>query len=116
MTTSKKNWLHLMLPAVLAVAGAGVGLGCSGGAGSSDEGTAADSVGHAATPITLNDDERREMVSKKTTCAFVGTALALKKLLVFGTKDTPLARIVGEGSIGAVGDTGGGDLSLGFRV
>lgn len=114
MTISKKTWLRLTLPALLAIASS-AGVGCSAAAGGADESSEAVSV-NTKTPVALTDDERREMVGKKTTCPFVGTALALKKLLVFGTKDTPFARIVGDGSIGAVGDTGGGDLSLGFRV
>jgi hypothetical protein len=112
MRAPKMTWLRMMLPVLLAVSSAPA-VGCSG-SGSSSEDSASAST--AAAPLTLTDGERRDMVSKKTTCPFVGTALALKKILLFGTKDTPLARIVGDGSIGAVGDTGGGDLSLGFRV
>ncbi len=114
MRTPKTSWLHLILPAVLAFSSTGA-IGCSSAAGNAEDGSEASSK-VSSTPITLTDGERREMVGKKTTCPFVGTALALKKLLVFGTKDSPFARIVGDGSIGTVGDTGGGDLSLGFRV
>ncbi len=119
MIPSTKKCFRVLLPALLALSssmGAAAMVGCSAADGSAEQGTEAISNAAARTPLTLNDDERREMVSKKTTCPFVGTALALKKLLTFGTKQSPFARIVGDGSIGAVGDTGGGDLSLGFRV
>jgi len=115
MRSVRKLLLPILLPALLATS-IGSAAGCSASAGNSENGSEAATAANTTTPLVLSDDERRDMVSKKTTCPFVGTALALKKLFVFGTKDSPLARIVGEGSVGQVGDTGGGDLSLGFRV
>lgn len=75
--------------------------------------------------LNLTDDQRRDMVSKKTTCPFVGTALAMKKIFAYGTLADPVALIAGlpgtaalsaaqEGS--AVKAGGAGDLPQGFRI
>ena len=75
--------------------------------------------------LTLTDDQRRELVSKKATCPFVGTAVAMKKIFVYGTLSDPFAVIAGgagssafaaakPGSAVAAG--GAGDLAQGFRI
>jgi hypothetical protein len=67
--------------------------------------------------LELTDDQRRELVSKKATCPFVGTALALKKIAVYGSLLAPFVGIAdGPGNVLAVGNTGGGDIGEGFRV
>lgn len=67
--------------------------------------------------LDLTDAQRRELVGKKATCPFVGTALALKKLVVYGTVENPFASIAtGLGNALAVGNAGGGDLGEGFKI
>jgi hypothetical protein len=58
---------------------------------------------------TPDDATRAIIVEKKATCPFVGTAVALKKLIVLGI-ERPLAQVLGTGSVAELGDTGGGDL------
>src|SRR5262249_32944400 len=64
---------------------------------------------HLESAPPASDDNRAAIVEKKATCPFVGTAVALKKLLVLGS-DRPLAPIEGKGSVAELGDLGGGDL------
>ncbi|MFO0644528.1 MAG: hypothetical protein U0183_35240 [Polyangiaceae bacterium] len=75
--------------------------------------------------LRLTDAQRREMVSKKATCPFVGTALAMKKIAVYGTLADPFAVIAGGASASwlspakagsAVAAGGPGDLAQGFRI
>lgn len=67
--------------------------------------------------LELTDDQRRQIVTKRTTCPFVGTAMALKKIIAYGSVSNPFARISdGAGSIAAVGNAGGGDLGEGFKI
>jgi hypothetical protein len=111
----KKKTLVAVLPVLggLLLAGA---TACSGGDSDIDSGSDAVTAVDTTHPLNLSDDDRRAIIQKKATCPFVGTALALKRLFVFGSTDKPLARIMGLGSAGAIGDTGGGNLSLGFQV
>src|SRR5262249_27018608 len=64
---------------------------------------------HLESAPPASDDNRAAIVEKKATCPFVGTAVALKKLLVLGS-DRPLAPIEGQGSVAELGDLGGGAL------
>src|SRR5262245_35186416 len=89
--------------------------GCSGGSDGDDaSGEAAISNGPQ---LDLTDAQRRNLVGKGTTCPFVGTALALKRLFVFGSPEEPFANIgEGPGNAAAIGNTGGGDLGEGFKI
>lgn len=106
---------------VSAVAAVGlIGVALIAGAGcteavADDESADQDLVGKK--PLALTDAERREVVTKKATCPFVSTAIAIKKVFVFGSKADPYAIISGKpGDIASVANAGGGDLGLGFEV
>lgn len=99
-------------------------VGCSASTEGDEESSTEDFVS-GKPKLTLTADQRREMVSKKVTCPFVGTALAMKKLAVYGTLADPFAVIAGgagspafapakAGSAVAAG--GAGDLAQGFRI
>jgi hypothetical protein len=115
MSTLTRSWI-LGAMAVLATSAMALAGCSSSGEGSDDEESAADAVTEKP-KLELTDDQRREIVSKKATCPFVGTALALKKIFVFGSVKDPVAKIAdGPGNIRAVGNLGGGDLGEGFRI
>jgi hypothetical protein len=61
-----------------------------------------------ATPEASSvDSPDTDVVQKKATCPFIGTAVALKRLLVLNGPSQPLASI---DAAAALGNTGGGDL------
>lgn len=73
----------------------------------------------------ISDEQRRELIAKKSTCPFVGASLAMKKLYVYGSLVDPVAVIAGppggsslapaqRGSAVAAG--GPGSLAQGFRI
>jgi hypothetical protein len=61
----------------------------------------------SATAIELDRIENCQIVERKVTCPFVGSAVAQGKLLVRNTLDNPLASIE---DLKALGNSGGGDL------
>ena len=87
-------------------------VGCSGGADEDAESGTSDLTASLDESVTAA--QRQTIVEKKATCPFAGTAVAIKKLFLFGTPDKPVARVTGPGSVAELGDTGGGDL--GSRV
>lgn len=113
MTSNKRAWIAGALAIGAVVAGASVS-GCSADAGSDE---VADDVVGGKPVVQLTDDQRREVISKKATCPFVGTSIALKKIFVYGSVANPFAIIADKpGAIVAVGNRGGGDLGEGFRI
>jgi len=58
-------------------------------------------------PITLSQNEREELVDKKATCPFIGTAVMAKELPVRNNAHQPLASIE---DVVRLGNSGGGDL------
>jgi hypothetical protein len=91
--------------------GAIVAIGIGACANATDDTGEEDShlEGAAVSSAGPDDATRAAIVEKKATCPFVGTAVALKKLVVLGI-ERPLANILGKGSVAELGDTGGGDL------
>jgi hypothetical protein len=82
--------------------------------GSAADGSASsDSAATSQRVATLSAAQRAQVVEKKATCPFVGTALAVKRLVALGNVDNLLAPITGPGSVAELGDTGGGDLGSG---
>lgn len=61
--------------------------------------------------VVLTSEQTMMVAERKATCPFIGTAVALKSLLVRNTADKPLASI---NEVVQLGDSGGGDL--GSRV
>jgi hypothetical protein len=100
------------IPTAIAIAATG----CSTAASSEDDDDSAGAL-ESQTPLEISDDQRREIVSKKSTCPFVGTAIALKKLVLYGTFENPFASISsGDGNAVSIGNIGRGDLGEGFRI
>ena len=76
---------------------------------------------------TLSSAERKDIVGKKATCPFIGTAIAMEKAIdaigkrlpgvrsfkLMRSAAEPLAPVVGEGSVEALGNTGK-NSTLGF--
>ncbi|MBL8607706.1 MAG: hypothetical protein JNL38_10315 [Myxococcales bacterium] len=97
-----------------------IGAAVAAGAGCAEtepDDESADQDVTAKKPLALTDAERREVVTQKATCPFVSTAIAIKKVFVFGKKSDPYAIISGKpGDIASVANAGGGDLGLGFEV
>jgi hypothetical protein len=68
----------------------------------------ASGLDHAsATSIELDHTDSSQLVERKVTCPFVGSAVAQGKLLVRNTLDNPLASIE---DLKGLGNSGGGDL------
>jgi hypothetical protein len=68
----------------------------------------ASNLGHpTAGTIELDHTDSSQLVERKVTCPFVGSAVAQGKLLVRNTLDNPLARIE---DLKGLGNSGGGDL------
>src|SRR6476620_12141954 len=59
------------------------------------------------TALTLTDEVSDQMVRKKVTCPFLGSAVHQKFLAVRGDADNPLASIE---DVRRLGNSGGGDL------
>jgi hypothetical protein len=59
------------------------------------------------TALTLTDDVTADLVRKKVTCPFLGSAVHQKFLAVRGDADNPLASIE---DVRRLGNSGGGDL------
>ncbi len=57
--------------------------------------------------VTLSDQERQELVTRKVTCPFLGPAVSLGRLLVRQSAKRPLASIE---DVRILGNSGGGDL------
>jgi hypothetical protein len=111
-TTRTLRRILKTLVAVTAVATASLGAAaCSGGA--ADAQSSEDAVTTRPKAVVLSDVQRAQVVEKKATCPFVGTALAIKKLFTFGSPQNLLAPITGAGSVAELGDTGGGNLGTG---
>src|SRR5688572_16685852 len=110
---TKRAWVWAAASFFMVAGSAATGCSPSGaGVGEGDE-----SALSAREVLDLSDDQRREIVSKKATCPFVGTAVALKKLIVYGTLENPFANIgSGPGNAAEIGNLGGGDLGEGFRI
>lgn len=65
-------------------------------------------LGHAALEIIdIQGDALKDLVEKKATCPFIGTAVATKELSVWNSADNPLASIQ---QVEELGNSGGGDL------
>jgi hypothetical protein len=102
--------------AMIASTSLAAAIGCTASIDESSD----EALGGAA--LKLSDSQRRDLVSKKSACPFVGAALAMKKLFVYGTPSNPVAVIAGsplfstpqKGS--AVAAAGAGDLGQVFRV
>jgi hypothetical protein len=96
---------------VLLAAGTVVGsVACSSSGDATDDEDSALEQRDAPPVVDLSDAERSSIVQKKATCPFVGTVVAMKKLLVLGSAVNPLALVTGTGSVADLGDTGGGNL------
>jgi len=59
------------------------------------------------TALTLADDVRDDMVRRKVTCPFLGSAVHQTFLALRGNADNPLASIE---DVRRLGNSGGGDL------
>jgi len=57
--------------------------------------------------LELTDRQRIEIIRKKATCPFIGSAVAGGDLPVFGSVERPLAKVE---DVVRLGDSGGGDL------
>lgn len=91
--------------------GANLFLGCAGESAVEEDGLSQDAISSKA--LDLTPAQRTDIVTKKATCPFVGTTIALKKVAVYGTQANPFAVIK---DFAAVVNRGGGDLGLGFEV
>jgi len=118
MNAPTTKTLRRTLQTLLTVAAVGIAAtaalgaaGCSGGA--ADAQSSEDAVTQRPKAVVLSDAQRAQVVEKKATCPFVGTALAVKRLVALGSVGNLLAPITGPGSVAELGDTGGGNLGSG---
>jgi len=123
MQANKRSSIAVAL-AFVTLSSATAIVGCSAST-EGEEDTSSEEAVSGKPKLTLTDDQRRDMVSKKTTCPFVGTALAMKKIFVYGTLSDPFAVIAGGAGTpafasakpgSAVAAGGAGDLAQGFRI
>jgi hypothetical protein len=66
---------------------------CSGSDDAASQSSNDTSAAPFAAPLDVSDSERADIVTKKATCPFAGTAVAMKRLLLFNTGSAPLARL-----------------------
>src|SRR5512140_380818 len=95
---------------VTATLTAGAAVACGSGA---DTAQSSDSAETSQKAAVLDATQRAQVVEKKATCPFVGTALAIKRLVALGPFGNLLAPVTGPGSVAELGDTGGGNLGSG---
>ncbi|MBS2012139.1 MAG: hypothetical protein JST00_04595 [Deltaproteobacteria bacterium] len=122
---NRRTKIGILGSLALAALGAVAAPGCAAATEAEEDAASEEAAVAGRAKLQLTDDQRREMVSKKTTCPFVGTALAMKRLFVYGSLSDPVAVIAGapgssalakatRGSAVAAG--GAGDLAQGFRI
>ncbi|HEY9721546.1 MAG TPA: hypothetical protein V6D47_06005 [Oscillatoriaceae cyanobacterium] len=75
--------------------------------GDSAAGLGAAAEAAKAKPVSLSPAERQQVATKKATCPFIGSAVAMGALGVRNSADKPLASI---DDVVALGNSGGGDL------
>jgi hypothetical protein len=96
---------------VLLAGGIAIAVGCNADASDTDSGgSAIEAANVSEEPVDLTTSDRENIVHKKATCPFVGTAVETLALKAINTASRPLAFIK---DVIALGDTGKGDLGSG---